>query len=366
VTKIDWTRLSPHLPLDGDDPRYIPRPSRGGAQLAAFLKNGMGPIAVTGPVGCGKSTELAVAANSLRLEGITTVHERLDRVMDMHSVQPQNVYARLVRALALMGQTPGVPVVPGSILFPNVPAHEPPPEGWHDRLLRLLRHLRSQSPTGRMALLIDGFEKSPVHAILDTVSFVLSLSTECEMALVVPPSMVTGPDSYSITSQVRRVFPVSPMQVRQARGNDEGAFFFRLFASRISANEPDADPLITSDLQFIVGKAAEFSGGIPRTFLQLVQDAAGYASVNGRELPTREDLLDALKDHTASMKRLLREGDVDLLHRARGTDGLEIPIDARIRLLTHGLLLEHEDANRTVTLSVHPLLDPLIHGKYLF
>ena len=78
------------------------------------------------------------------------------------------------------------------------------------------------------------------------------------------------------------------------------------------------------------------SGGLIRTFLQLLQKAALYATMRGAPVPAEEDVLRAAHEQTNFLLRLLKEGDVDALRAAHGTSGLEVEISRRVRFLANG------------------------------
>src|SRR5262249_35850689 len=107
----------------------------------------------------------------------------------------------------------------------------------------------------------------------------------------------------------------------------------------------------------LLNRTAEASGGIPRAFLQLVLDTGMYARLAQREWPTKDDLAEAMSDHPDSLGRLLVRGGRAALRAADGTDGVEMEPERRVRLLTHGLLLEYKLGDRTI---VHPA--PLLAG----
>ena len=63
---------------------------------------------------------------------------------------------------------------------------------------------------------------------------------------------------------------------------------------------------------------------------------------------------DACADQIDSFRRLLLPGDVDAIRSAAGTNGSELELDRKIRLMAHGILLERL-RNGIRTLDVHPL-----------
>jgi hypothetical protein len=106
--------------------------------------------------------------------------------------------------------------------------------------------------------------------------------------------------------------------------------------------------------------AAQLSGGLPRSFLQVVQAAGSYAALNGRDLPTEPDLTAAAHDQAESLARLLEKGDVERLREADGKSEREIPTEHRVRLLMQGLLLEYKTSQQGVVVHPAPLLQHLL------
>ena len=101
--------------------------------------------------------------------------------------------------------------------------------------------------------------------------------------------------------------------------------------------------------------AARWSGGIPRTFLQLLADAGTYARLRrDASWPEPTDLADAVADQEDSVRRVLLPGDTQAILAAEGTDGRELDLGRKVRLMAHGVLLERL-RNRRPTLEVHPL-----------
>ncbi|HEY8209844.1 MAG TPA: hypothetical protein VIG99_20290, partial [Myxococcaceae bacterium] len=61
----DWTRLEPNRPIGPQDDGYVERPDKADLRIADWLLAGRSPILLAGPVGIGKSTELAHASTLL-------------------------------------------------------------------------------------------------------------------------------------------------------------------------------------------------------------------------------------------------------------------------------------------------------------
>jgi hypothetical protein len=346
---MDWSRLSPHRPLGPGDALRVERPGNNGERLAAMIKARMSPIAVIGPVGCGKSTELAAAAKSLH-EDFVTALVPLDRLMDMRQFDE-------IRMFNLIGNR--VAYVASNILhldlstdalkfaaFPLEGAGVPIGLG-RSAFLSLIREVSRKSSQGRIALLLDGLEKCSGEIAKQAVRVLLSAREDAEIAVVAPLELVTGPGGYEILTEMR-AFSIRPVPVLDEAGKrpqDQSIghnFLRQVFIRRMGLVKPE------QSLEGLLLSAAMASSGLPRTFLQLLRDAGGYASIANREIPNDEDLRAAILDQKESLQRILRDGDMVALESAEGTEGTELSLERRIRFLTHGLLLEYEVNGRIV------------------
>jgi hypothetical protein len=328
-----------------------------GRRLASLVRAGLGPFAVAGPVGSGKSTELATAALELT-DNFLAVTTPLDQRMNMRELSAAKLLWTLGRVLfnALWKNPPlshGFRYDNHPLLAEEHPAfgEQSEPGPYRDAFLALIRELKRRHSRLQLAIFLDGLEKCPEEQARMAVRTILSLRDEVELAFVVPPSLVIGPENVELLSELR-IFPIRPVPVLEepgARWQEGRQFLTDIFSRRMGGD------VKTEALAPLIETAAIFSGGLPRTFLQLMRDAGGYAVVANRELPTHGDLDNAMRDQADSLSRLLRDGDMHAMNAADGSDGLELPIDRRVRLLTHGLLLENE-VNDKVIVRVHPLL----------
>lgn len=356
---MDWKALAPHKPLTGGDPLHVPRPMGDGRRLASMLRAGLGPFAVAGPVGSGKSTELSTAGLELHLTSTFFATDiSLDQLMNMRNFSAAKLLWVLVSTL--VEEIPKhrsleleLPEEIRSLLMGGRPDMRAAPGPYSDAFLAAVREMKRKSPTLQIAILLDGLEKCPEEQARMAVRTILSLKEEVELAFVVPPSLVIGPENIELLSELR-VFPIRPVPVLEeqgARWKEGRQFLTDVFSRRMG------EDVSTEALAPLLETAAISSGGLPRTFLQLMRDAGGYAAVANRELPTRDDLDNAMRDQADSLRRLLRDGDMRAMQEADGSDGLEMAIDRRIRLLTHGLLLENEVDDKIIV-RMHPLLRP--------
>ncbi|HEX5750100.1 MAG TPA: hypothetical protein VFZ09_27975 [Archangium sp.] len=357
---MDWKALAPHKPLEGHDPLHVSRPMGDGRRLASMIHAGLGPFAVAGPVGCGKSTEIATAAAELSHgPEFFALDLPLDQFLNMRHLTGADLLWALGGSMLHGVQKQfqlqlELPEEARSLLTGEAPNQQGRSESgpYRDAFLAVVREVKKKGPaTSQVALLLDGLEKCPEEQARIAVRTFLSLKDEVELAFVVPPSLVIGPANAELLSELR-VFPIRPVPVLErqgARWKEGRQFLMDIFHRRVGegTNEEALAPLLET--------AAIFSGGLPRTFLQLMRDAGGYATVANRELPTREDLDNAMRDQTDSLRRLLRDGDMQVMQAADGSDGLEIPIERRVRLLSHGILLENEVDDKVIV-KMHPLL----------
>jgi hypothetical protein len=346
---MDWSRLAPHRPLGVGDVLRVERPGNNGERLAAMIKARMSPIAIMGPVGCGKSTELAAAAQALHADFVTVLVQ-LDRLMDMRQFDEVRMFNLIGNRLAYVAST----VLHLDLSKDALKFTAFPPEGTifpiglgRSAFLSLIREVSRKSTQGRMALLLDGLEKCPGELAKQAIRALLSAREDAEIAVVAPLELVTGPEGYEILTEMR-AFSIRPVPVldeagKRAEDHSTGHEFLRkVFLRRMGLSKPE--PL----LEEILLTAAMASSGLPRTFLQLLRDAGGYASIANREIPNDDDLRAAILDQKESLQRLLRDGDLAALKSAEGTEGRELSLDRRIRFLTHGLLLEYEVGGRVV------------------
>jgi hypothetical protein len=172
---------------------------------------------------------------------------------------------------------------------------------------------------------------------------------------VLPQALAIGPGAALAASEFQ-IQSVGPVLVDDDLDGHAGIAFLRDVAFRRFG-----DVLVSRALDDAVTHAARLSGGVVRAFLQLVQDAAALAMLNERHEPTVDDVDAAARDHGLALIRLLREGDRDALRSASGTDGIEVPLDRRLRFLSHGLLLEYVHGEHTVV-RVAPALDRLLRA----
>lgn len=372
---LNWQNLAPHKPLDENDPLYVERPGHdGGERLAKLVAAGVQAVVVTGPVGVGKSTELAQAAHQLRTvhgHHATLVH--LDRLLDMRNVTEEQVFTQISQMMdRWRWERTGRRWIDATLTIDQPVVGDAAVARSKDRFLATLR--RVQKLLGAQALgvaiLIDGLEKAPEDAARRIVQALFEMRDELKVVVVVPHSLVVGPRSYEIVQSygaklhvVRAVYVESSFRnadeaLLALRGTESGQLFFYRLAERRLGSLTDA----SAEFLLTLLQVSSLSGGVPRVFLQLLREAEVYARLGGRELPNHADVEDACEGQRDTLRLMLRNGDLDAIAAAQGTSGTEIPEDRRLRFLTHGLMLEYRQGDR-VFLRMAPLLGELISTR---
>jgi hypothetical protein len=358
-----WSVLSDTRPLAPGDKRYVPRPWGGGDRLAVLVENGLSPIAVTGPSGSGKTTELNHAARVLGDGNVFPLLLRVDTLMSLADPTPGLVLYVVAEAMLdrVIAQDPGL--VPSKSVIEDIRSSDPrlargkglarsPSELLavvHAEIQRLLGH------HGQVALLLDGLDRVPAAVARAAVEGFLDVKDVLPIIVVVDPELATGPASRRLLTRYR-VFGLPALPVGKDANGVRG---FEHLAGVLRARLNDA---YTEEYRSIAFRAAEKSGGLVRTFCEILADAASYAAIGGSAGPTAESLTDAIRDRADNLRRLLQDGDAEALSLAAGSDGLEIEIARRVRFLSQGLLLEYADGEDTIV-RPHPLLDRVIEKR---
>jgi len=377
MTTIDWKALKPHVPLGPGDAQYVERTGSAGDEICQWILADRSPLLVGGPAGVGKSTELARAAELLQPNRVACLVQ-LDRFENMRRLTPDRMRLRIAQKVGYLAQQ--VLRLPLSDSLKNALSkvnddlqgvavtHEATPTVLLNVTLTEITRLSRQ---GQVTLLIDGLEKVPQGPeSLDLFEALASIRDEVELVVVIPWHAAFGPQAETVIRNGERFVAVRALDVQGDAGEPGREFLRKVLAQRLHWNEEELDPnavvgTVGANLdeararvaarRNLVSDAIRWSGGLPRVFLQLLADAGSYAKLRRSDpWPIIEDLNDACADQTDSFRRLLLPGDVDAIRAAAGTNGSELELDRKIRLMAHGVLLERlRDGARI--LDGHPL-----------
>jgi hypothetical protein len=369
----NWKALLPHRPLEVDSDQYVVTPSGSAEHIAEWIRAERTTVLVAGPVGIGKSTELARAAKLLQEDRVACL-VRLDRHENMRRATPAQVLVRLAGRLAVLALDQLKLRLSSTLIEALVgqqglearylgPSMRPGAfTGSAETLLRMtLREVADASRQKRVTLLIDGLEKMPPAAatqeVLDAIG---SISEDVDLVAVLPWHAAFGANPESVLRVGEHMVALRAVEVAGALGTAGSAFFWDLLARRLGMEVATlAEALPSLGDGGVVERAIRMSGGVPRTFLQLVADAATYARLRrGEHWPNIDDLGDAIAEQCESFRRILQPGDTREIQQVGGRDGRELAMDRKIRLLAHGVLLERLRGGAPV-LDVHPLVAAL-------
>jgi hypothetical protein len=191
-----------------------------------------------------------------------------------------------------------------------------------------------------------------------------------ELVAVIPWHAAFGPRAETVIRSGERFVSARALEVDGERGQDGRAFLKSMLLRRLQLPDEALDPRsavqvfsgnldeersLVAAKSNLVADASMASGGIPRIFLQLMADAASYAKLRrAGEWPIVEDLRDACTDQVDTFRRLLLPGDADAARATAGTDGRELELGRKVRLMAHGILLERV-REQVPVLELHPL-----------
>lgn len=362
-----WRSLDPYRPLRSGDPRYVQRPAGQGYDLAAAVRSGLGGgrIGLSGPAGVGKSTELRAAGARLAAERFV-VQLDVDQLTDIRSLSDHTLLVSLGIALGDASDNrrrveqffrqvggAGADVLASSVglggwMRTLVQESENRTASLREKMDAIDLLLRDVARGRRVCFLVDGMEKAPLGG-QEAVGTLCDVAERAgaELIVVLAPGAVFGPSASEIIQRLKLVN--LPAVIVEGPGAMEGLSFLVALAEHRGVSVD----------RTVVGLAAIYSGGIPRMFLQLLQDASGYARLEGREDPTLEDVEEAARDQADGLRALLTAGDLYALQRVRNTAGTELDAVDRARYLTQGFLLARGRGD-SFRLEVHPLLARLV------
>ncbi len=381
--KPDWNRLGPNRPLAAEDAaEYVESPTAASLRIAKLIEAGSSPLLVAGPVGVGKSTELARAA-FLLVSSRPACVVALDRHENMRRITAGQALLRIagevvrfgIEVLEALLSTPLVEdLVTAKVLSAKFSTRSPL-DGADTRLTReprdlavsALREVSKWGTEHRIAILVDGLEKTPEQTARPVLDALADLTGEADIVVVVPAHCVYGPMSDTVIAAGEKAVFLRPVGFNADPNLPSPClpWFREMVARRLQLGIEDL-LRAPADFSDVVTRCAWLSGGLPRTFLQLLADAATYARLHREaDWPAQVDLYDAEMDLRDSFRRLLLPGDIDAIRNVEGTDGLEMDLARKLRLLSHGILLELEEQELPVMRTnplVRHLVQPIQHA----
>lgn len=357
----DWRLLAPHRPLEPGNSVYVVRPAGGGDAIANWIMAGGNTVLVGGPTGVGKSTELARAAQALSATRVACMVQ-VDRMTNVHRLSADELMGLIAQRLVVVARdqldlriSPELAAASGNVHAAARVAAEMFHASGPSAARAALEEIARRSEQGRVALLIDGLERLPPGSSAREAFEALSrLPDSIDLVVVIPWHSVFGGGTESILRSGERLHRILPLDTEGPSAGDTKAFFFSLLVGRLRNVE------LPGSLWPQFERAVVNSGGIPRIFLQLAADAGTYARVKrGAAWPDDSDLSDAIADQQDSFRRVLLPGDTQAIVAVAGTDGRELDLERRVRLLAQGILLERIRDGRVV-LEIHPLAAPAV------
>lgn len=366
----DWSRLAPNRPLNPGDAAYVPRPV-GAPRIADWLNMGRSPLLVVGPVGVGKSTELAFAAQALKTNRIVC-SVPLDRLENMRTLTAERALLRIAGQLGVIAQNnysvvfhPQLSNELYAAFGQTSPSSGTPQQRNAEDLIGLvLGELRQSNNKIKITLLIDGLEKTPpapAQLVFDALQRLQS-RRGVEIVVVVPWHAAYGPGAETVIVPGEKLVVVPPVEVEGTTGPAGVEFLRDVAVRRLKLDETALAraPAHFGEPQGILDQCARWSGGVPRSFLQLLADAASYARVtDGEDWPGPDHVAQAVADQRESFRRLLTPGDDAALTEVDGTDGRNMSLDQKLRMLSHGVLLERREDSQPV-MRPHPIVRLLL------
>lgn len=355
----------PHAPVHPGAQEYVERPSGASEEITHWILANRSTVLLGGPAGVGKSTELAQAAKLLQPSRVACLIP-LDRWENMRRLGPDRLLQRISSRVAYVAEeTLKLSLSPGL----TEETQKDTSDRWSPATLAqlVLAEVARVSRQGRVTLLLDGLEKVPAGVeSLELFDALAALPVDVEIVAVIPWHAAFGPRSETVIRAGERFVSARALEVDGERGNNGRAFLKSMLLRRLQlpdealdmqalSNSLDEEQALAAAKSNLVADAAMASGGIPRIFLQLMADAASYAELRrSGDWPIAEDLRDACTDQVDTFRRLLLPGDADAARAAVGTDGRELDLDRKVRLLAHGLLLERV-RDQVPVLELHPL-----------
>lgn len=250
-----WQDLAPHRPVPAGGSSYVARPGGSiGTTVAQHLLTFRRPALITGPVGAGKSTELASATSTLQNN-----HAAFLVPIDQLAHSQKDQVAHLLLSLATM-----IVETTRQSLSLNFSEHaQEVLAALHagftgsplDVVRLLVREVGRHRPT---VIAVDGLEKLDDQVARDFLWSLLSLSPDSLILAVVSPGLVTGPQSFPIRDNFDvtcvRALPVWDLSETWARASHH--FLEQVATTRLGMTS------VPADLRKLLSGCAMASGGV--------------------------------------------------------------------------------------------------------
>src|SRR3972149_3443477 len=259
-TRSGAGQAAPHKPLDpGSAAPYVAPPFGGAQEIAALVMAGSPAVLLGGPVGIGKSSELAEAAFRLQGERVACL-VRLDRWENMRRLDP-------------------------------------------DRLAPAPAEVSPLAPQKRIAFLIDGLEKAGAQNASVLLEELAGLPDSVDVVVGGPRHTIFGarPNAIlrtphcaaellvkwrpnSILREGERLVEMRAVDVEGESGAVGLTFLTRVLTRRLGLNLEDLAGYLTlgDAKRMVVMDAARWGGGVPSTFLRLLAFAGTHARARPR------------------------------------------------------------------------------------
>jgi hypothetical protein len=357
--------LAPHKPVDPSNYSNYIAPKYGAEQIAEQVLS-RHTILIGGPSGIGKSTELARTAKFLQRERLTCLVP-IDRWENMRQLNSKQLILRMAGRLAYIAvhnlnipiseELQMILIVAKVLKDDSIDIDETvvvPDEG--EVLRRVVSEINQYLPLGkRISFLIDGLDKVPEENSSSQELFEAlgALPKSIDLVVIVPWYAIFGPKAASVIRYGEKLIILRALDDLASPNGENLQFLIDILVSRlgINADEVTNNP---NRLKF-VHEAAKWSGGIPQVFLRLLGDAFVnmQTDING-SWPDVSSITDVVKSYGDGFRRILLPGDTKIINQSVGTDGREIDIKTRIRLMNYNILLERLN-NDKPELSIHPI-----------
>jgi hypothetical protein len=349
----------------------------------ARIRSGTGVVLVGGPAGIGKSTELARALVPLQSDHVACLVP-LDKLRNVRNLDAGLVCAWLMQGLVQAATELKLGLSPEARRLADASYASDGDRGSIDdgasfatsadmALQLVVEEVYRLVRPRRIVFLIDGLEKVlDLPPAMDIFGELSTLPDYVSVVAVVPWQATFGIRGDTLIRPGEWFLPLRAWEVDGDAGEAGRASLLKILLRRLGSTteamgqpatadhgaEADAtspDAQISPHERALAITATGWSGGIPRTFLQLMADAGTYARLRGHDgWPEQPDLDNAVADLEDSFRRLLLPGDTAAIRAAVGSDGRELELSRKVRLMAHGILLERVRDRRPI-LELHPL-----------